>query len=227
MRRFTGHSNEKWGTFVDVKINGPKILRKRLSRNPKKGVALVGSVTDAYQPLEKRYEITRGIIKALVDYQFPFSVLTKSDLVLRDLELLRQHEDCSVGLTITTLDERIRRDFEPYSSPSKKRVDALKVLHENGIRTYVFIGPILPHLTDVRSIVANVHRYVDEVWAETLNIKCGNWMDIEAVLRKNYPRLIPTFKKTVLSEEYWGSIGDELNNVVRKFGKPLIGYFRH
>lgn len=227
MRRFTGHSNEKWGTFVDVKINASQILRKDLLRNPRKGVALVGSVTDGYQPLEKKYRITRGILEILLDYEFPFSVLTKSDLVLRDLDLLRQCNDCSIGVTITTLDENVRKDFEPYSTPAKQKVKALRTLHESGIRTYVFIGPILPYLTNIRSIIASVHPYVDEVWAETLNIRCGNWMDIETVLRNSYPILVPTFRKTVLDREHWDRVGKELKRITREFGKPLVGYYKH
>ena len=227
MRRFSGHSGEKWGTFVDVKINAREILEKNMARNPKKGVALVGSVTDAYQPLERKYKVTSGILEVLLKYKFPFSVLTKSDLVLRDIDLLKQCDDCSIGLTITTLDENVRSHFEPYSSSPAQRVEALKTLHENGIRTYVFIGPILPYLTDIRSIVAAVHNYVDEVWAETLNIRCGNWMDIETVLKSNYPKLVPNFRETVLNREYWDRMGEELREATREFGKPLAGYYTH
>ncbi|MCG2686361.1 radical SAM protein, partial [Candidatus Parcubacteria bacterium] len=88
-KRFTGHT-EKWGEFVDIKINAPEVLEKQLSRNPKKGVALLGSVTDAYQPVEKKYKITRAILKVLLKYDFPVSVLTKSDLVTRDVDLFKQ-----------------------------------------------------------------------------------------------------------------------------------------
>ena len=227
IRRFTGHAGEKWGTFVDIKVNASEVLMKELSRNPRQDVALLGSITDAYQPLEKRYRITRSILEVLLKYQFPISILTKSDLVLRDLDLLKQFSKCDVGLTITTLDEGVRQHFEPYSSSIEQRVRALKVLHENGIKTYVFIGPILPYFTDVRSIIAAVRESVNEVWAETLNIRCGNWGDIETLLRNNYPHLLPGYKKTVLNQRYWDCVGEELTKLCKEFQIPLIGYYRH
>jgi len=227
MRRFTGHTGEKWGTFVDVKVNAPKVLMKQLSRNPKLGVALLGSVTDAYQPLEKKYRITRSIIGVLSEYNFPFSILTKSDLVLRDLDLLKRIGNCDVGLTITVLDDKVRRHFEPYSSSVKRRIKALKILHENGIQTYVFIGPILPHFTNIRSIITAVKDYVDSVWAETLNIRCGNWSDIETMLSKKYPQLLPNYKKTVLDQNYWDKVSKEIKKLCQEFQIQLIGYYRH
>jgi len=227
MRRFTGHSNDKWGTFVDVKINASEVLRKELSKNPKIGVALLGSVTDAYQPLERKYKITRSIIEVLSEYRFPFSILTKSDLVLRDLDILKKLDNLDVGLTITTMNDNVRRHFEPHSSSVESRVRALKELHENGISTYVFIGPILPRLTEIRPIVSTVKNFVNSVWAETLNVKCGNWNDIETVLRNHFPHLTSNYKKIVLDQHYWDQVGEELKKTCQEFNIPLTGYYTH
>ena len=89
MKRFTGHT-EKWGKFIDVKINAPEVLEKELSRSPEKGTVLLGSVTDAYQPIERKYKITRAILEILLKHHFPISILTKSDLVVRDIDLLKK-----------------------------------------------------------------------------------------------------------------------------------------
>ncbi len=148
MRRFTGH-NEQWGHFLDVKINAPEVLARELAKNPKRGEILLGSVTDAYQPVERKYRLARTILKILVSYDFPVSILTKSDLVVRDLDLFKQFSKCEVGLTVTTTDQETARSFEPYASMPQQRIEALETLHRSGITTYAFIGPILPKLTDL------------------------------------------------------------------------------
>jgi DNA repair photolyase len=226
MRRFTNH-RERWGEFVDVKVNAAEILPKELVRVRQRGTALLGSVTDAYQPVERKYKITRAVLTALLEVQFPVSILTKSDLVLRDLDLLKQFEDCTVGLTITTLDEEVRRRFEPRSTSVAKRLSALRVLHENGIAIYAFIGPILHHFTDLRAIFEAVQGIADTVWGEALNIRCGNWADIERVLEEHYPKHLRQYKVTVQDDRYWDEIGKELSRLSEEFQIPLVGFYRH
>lgn len=227
MRRFTGHANEKWGTFVDVKINASGVLKKQLLSTCNREGALLGSVTDGYQPLERKYKITRSILQVLLEHQFPISILTKSDLVLRDLDLLKKFDCCDVGITITSLDDEVRRHFEPYSSSVQQRLNALRKLHDSGVSTYVFVGPILPHFTKIEPILLEVREHTDSVWAEALNIRCGNWSDIEDVLKKYYPRLLPTYKETVLNQDYWDQIGREVKRLTKKLRIPLAGYYRH
>lgn len=150
MRRYSGHS-EPWGEFVDVKVNSPLLLRKQLQR-AKKGTVWVSSVCDPYQPLEAKYQLTRQCLKELAEKQFPVNIQTKSALVLRDLDILQQLEDIEVGFTITTDDERTARLFEPKASTVKERLEALERIHSRGIKTFVFIGPLLP---------ANPERFVE------------------------------------------------------------------
>lgn len=137
-----------WGRFVDVKRNIPAVLAKELKRS-RRGVVGVGTVTDGYQPLEPRYRLTRYCLEQLARFDFPVSVQTKSSLVLRDLDVLRRIRDVEVGVTITTLDEAMRRRFEPFSSPSARRLETLRKLNAEGVRTWAFVGPILPGTTDV------------------------------------------------------------------------------
>lgn len=225
MKRFTGHT-EKWGTFVDVKINAPKILKRELLRKPKRGVVLLGSVTDAYQPIEKKYEVTRTIIKTLLEHDFPISVLTKSDLIVRDTDLLKQFSNCEVGLTITTLNNRVAKDFEPRSSFPQQRLKALEKLHNAGIKTYAFIGPILPDLTELQTIFIALKDKVDFVMAEGLNMKCGNRQDIEKVLEEKYPRLLPIYQSG-FDRKYWDKVNEELKKLSKEFKIPLKGFYRH
>jgi DNA repair photolyase len=165
MKRFTGHM-EPWGEFVDVKVNAPEVLYRQL-RRARKGSVLIGTVTDPYQPVEKHYRITRGCIEALLERQFSMNILTRSPLVVRDIDLFKQFEDIAVGLSITTDREDIRKIFEPHSPSIRSRTDALKTLHESGIATYAFIGPILP-LTPGK-IFEMIAGIVDEVLIDRLN----------------------------------------------------------
>jgi DNA repair photolyase len=142
MKRYTGRA-EPWGRFVDVKINAPEILRKQL-RKTVKGSVMISSVTDAYQPLESKFRLTRQCLELLSESRFPVNILTKSPLVLRDVDVIRRFEDIDVGITITTDDENMRKVFEAHAPPISARIETLRKLKEQGVRTYVFIGPMLP-----------------------------------------------------------------------------------
>ncbi len=165
MKRFTGHT-EAWGTFLDVKVNAPDVLRRQLKRAAR-GSVMLSSVTDPYQPAEKQYHLTRGCLETLLDYQYPVDILTKSSLVLRDMDLFKRFRNITVGITVTTDDDTIRKAFEPYAPSVRKRVEALKSLHENGIATYVFIGPVLP--MNPEALSESIYSYVDRVLIDRMN----------------------------------------------------------
>jgi DNA repair photolyase len=192
MRRFTGH-REAWGQFVDVRVNAPEVLAYQLKRARPGNVSL-GTVTDAYQPLERKYQLTRGCLQALLLYMnFPTTVLTKSALVLRDLDVLREMADVEVAFTITTLDDVVRRVFEPLASPVRHRLEALARLHEAGIRTWVFFGPVLPGFSDSQEAVDTMFATlaqtgVSHILVDTLNAKGGAWWKrLCAGLQSAYP----------------------------------------
>lgn len=225
MRRFTGH-DEPWGRFLDVKINTPEVLARELARKPKRGVALLGSVTDAYQPVEQKYRLTRAILEILLQYDFPVSILTKSNLVVRDLDLFKQFSKCEVGLTITTLDRKVARDFEPHSSAPQQRIEALETLRRSGITTYAFIGPILPELTDLDAIFVAIQGKVNFIMAESLNMKCGNWQNIQDVLKKKYFHFLSIYQSG-FNKKYWDRIEEQLRTLSKEFSTPLKGFYRH
>lgn len=193
-----GHAGEEWGTFVDVKVNALERLRAEAPRR-RRGVVLLSSVTDPYQPLERRFELTRGSLQILLEYQFPVVVQTKSDLVLRDLDLLRGFDDCEVGLTITTIDEAVRRVFEPRASTVHARLEALRKLSEAGVETYVFLGPLLPYLSEegLGELLDELAESVGRVIVDRLNIKCGNLSTIRRALSRHYPDLQPMFESAL------------------------------
>jgi DNA repair photolyase len=165
MRRYSGHT-EPWGEFVDVKVNAPALLRKQLEK-AKKGTVWISSVCDPYQPLEAKYKLTRQCLKELLEKQFPVNVQTKSKLALRDMDLFVQFEVIDVGFTIATDDEKVARLFEPMASSIKDRIDALERLHDAGIRTFAFIGPLLPG--NPEKLVGELEGKVAYVYIDRMN----------------------------------------------------------
>lgn len=165
MKRFTGHT-EAWGSFVDVKVNSPEVLQRQLQRKAR-GRVMISSVTDAYQPIEAKYKLTRKCLEVLLQYQFPVDILTKSPLVLRDLDLIKEFKDIEVGVTVTTNDEKIRKVFEPKAPSITARINTLKKLHNNGINTYVFIGPVLP--MNPEALLENINPHVDSIIIDRMN----------------------------------------------------------
>lgn len=170
MKRFTGH-REKWGEFVDIKINAPELLAHEVKRK-KVGRVWISGVCDPYQPLEKRYMITKRCLDILVENGWPFTVQTKSSLVLRDTETLKGANDAEVGFTITTADEKIRRIFEPGAPSSGKRIEALSKLHSEGIKTFAMVAPILP---GAEGLVTALKGKVEYVILDRLNYHYADW----------------------------------------------------
>jgi DNA repair photolyase len=165
MPRYSGHQ-EPWGEFVDVKINAVQVLRRQLQR-AKKGIVWISSVCDPYQPLEAKYKLTRGCLRELLKNQFPVYIQTKSTLVLRDLDLLKEFESIEVGFSIATGDEKVARLFEPHASPIKERIHALETIHDASIRTFAFIGPLLPG--NPETLINNLDGKVDHVYIDRMN----------------------------------------------------------
>ncbi len=165
MKRFTGH-REPWGDFVDVKVNAPQVLARQVKR-ARRGPLLIGTVTDPYQPAEKRYRVTRGCLEVLLEQGFSINILTRSPLCTRDIDLFQRLEDIAVGLSITTDNEKIRKIFEPRSPSIPSRIEALRTLHSAGVSTYAFIGPMLP--LDPEKIIETLGDVADEVLVDRLN----------------------------------------------------------
>jgi DNA repair photolyase len=171
MKRTTGHA-EPWGEFVDVKINAPELLRKEIARKTP-GRVWISGVCDPYQPIEARYELTGKCLEILVKHGWPVTIQTKSALVLRDIDLLRQANDVEVGFTVTTGDESIRRLFEPKAPSIEERVKALNELHLAGIRTFAMIAPMLP---GAEQLVSMLEGKVDSILIDRMNYHYSDWV---------------------------------------------------
>ena len=136
------HDERMWGTYVDVKINAPQVLDREL-RALRKDEVFLSSASDPYQPVEARYGVTRRCLETLLKHKFPVSILTRSPLVLRDLDLLKKFEWLTVGMSITTVP--VRR-FEPGVPPLSRRIATLRELVAAGIPTWVSLAPVIPGL---------------------------------------------------------------------------------
>ncbi len=190
----------EWGTFVDVKRNLPNILSKEVKRK-KKGVVGIGTVTDAYQPIEKKFEVTRRALEQLLKEDFPICIQTKSDLVLRDVDLIEQLSDAEVGFTVAFLNETHRKLFEPKASPIEERIEALHKLRDEDIRTWAFVGPLLPHVAEEEFLELAgrlADTGVDHVLVDKLNLRRST--------RKNILRRVEG--KERLNSTYSGNISD-------------------
>ena len=213
--------NDKWGEFVDVKINAPELIARESAG--KEGNVILCTTGDPYQPIEEKYKLTRKVLRNL-NKDMKLSILTKSDSILRDVDVFRRFKKCELGLTITTLNEKIKKIFEPFSPSSYARLDALRKLKEDGFYTYVFIGPILPYLTDLEEIFREVSPFVDLLMFEDLNLNSCRKEVFEAI-RENFPELEMKYKN--LSKEFWLEKEMEIKKLGKKFNKPIKIYFKH
>ncbi|MDA4130062.1 MAG: radical SAM protein [Thaumarchaeota archaeon] len=148
------HDERSWGAYVDAKINAPSVLDREL-RRAKKQVVFVSSASDPYQPVEAKYEITRKVLNVLLKHDFPVLILTRSPLVLRDLDLLQQFKWVRVGFSISSVPTK---SYEPGVPSLGKRLEAIKKLSESGITTWVSMAPLIPKLilTDLDTLFQRI-----------------------------------------------------------------------
>ena len=210
MKRFTGHK-EPWGEFIDVKVNAPSLLKNQLKR-AKPGIVAISTVTDPYQPIEKTYKITRGCLEALLDKQFPVNLLTRSPLCLQDIELFKRFKKIEVGLTVTTHDEAMKKLFEPCSPSIPSRIKALETLRKERVKTYAFIGPLLP--LNPAPMVKMLEGLVDAVLIDRMNYP----NKVKGIYRKNG-------LDAYLTDDYFNVIGMDLKERFEKKGISVTMIF--
>ena len=226
MKRFTNHS-EPWGKFIDVKINGPDLIPEKSLKYEGKRI-FMSSVTDPYNPLERKYKLTRRVLQKLIPLQPDLGIQTKSDLVLRDMDLLVQFRNCQVGLTITTVNDTIRKEIEPSTSPVQKRIEALAKLKEAGIKTYVFIGPILPFFTEWKEIVYETKKFTDSYMFENLNIAGTIWSCMRSWLIEKHRNLLEEYERIYFTKSgYWDNVEKDIREFCLKQKVDFKIYFYH
>ncbi len=223
MKRFTGHT-ENWGEFVDVKKCTKPIDLKKISKK----TVFLSSVTDCYNPLEEKYCITRGILRELIKSDCHLDISTKSKLILRDIDLLKEMHDVTVSLSINTLDEEFREDMD-NASTIEERLNTLKTLHENGIKTVLFMSPIFPYITDFKAIIEKSREYVDEYWFENLNLRGDYKTYILNYIKEKYPQYYNEYTDIYIKgkKDYWIKLANEINDYCDKNMIKYSNFFYH
>lgn len=240
MKRFTGH-REEWGTFLDVKI-WPKI------GNPQKYTGkelFIGSVTDPYLPQEKTYERTKSLLLQLRGSGAKISIATKSDLILRDLDLIKTFPEARVSWSVNTLDEKFRSDMD-NAVPIERRLDAMEAFYKAGVRTTCFVSPIFPGITDVEAIIQRVKKQCNLIWLENVNLRGSYKAVIMNYIQNAYPHLVPLYNEIYCkgNRGYWEMLDERLkayaaqtgfdyvtndDSINRPFDSPpvIVNYFYH
>ncbi len=184
MSSFSKHA-EEWGEFIDVKRTSKKINLYKI-KNKK---VMISTVTDPYNSYEEKYGVTRMLLEQLVNSEANINIVTKSKLITRDIDLFKQMKSVEVVLSICLTDEDLKSKLEPCSSSIAERIETLKMLKANGIKTVVFISPIIPMFTDYRQIIEMTKEYTDEYWFDRLNLRSSFKTKMFNFIKQEYPLL--------------------------------------
>ena len=210
MKRFTGHS-EEWGTFLDVK-HWPEI------KNPKKYAGqrvVIGSVTDGYNP--------RKLLEQLCGSGADILICTKSDLVVRDLDLLKELGQVTVSWSINTLDEDFKNDMDA-AVRIERRIAAMKQVYDAGIRTVCFVSPVFPGITDFEAIFERVKNQCDLFWLENLNLRGGFKKTILDYIAGKRPELVQLYDEIYNKHDrsYFEALEKKAEEMAKKYDCPFV-----
>ena len=218
MKRFTNHA-EDWGNFVDVKT-WPEIKHQEKYSGRE---IFLSSVTDSYQPLEAEYKRTRSLLEQLQGSGARISIATKSDLVLRDLDLIRTFPGARVSWSINTLDETFRAEMDSAVS-IERRLAAMKAFHDAGVRTTCFISPIFPGITDPAEIILRAKDICNLVWLENLNLRGDYRKRILDWVHEHHPELDGLYHAIYSKRErsYWYELDELMRDFTASNGLPYV-----
>lgn len=224
MQRFHPHA-EPWGEFVDVKINAVEVLKRQL-RRAAPGDVFVSSACDAWQPVEARYGLTRRCCELLLERGFQVNVLTKSALALRDLEIFAGRT-ARIGTTVTTLDERLQRLWEPQAAPVDERFGVIEAARRSGLTTSIMFGPLLPWLSDDGASIEAMFRRaaalgIERIWIDALNPRPRVWPAVADLLRRHFPELQEPYRRVLFDSgargRYLAELGTRVRAAARRTG---------
>ncbi|MCR4994989.1 MAG: radical SAM mobile pair protein B [Bacteroidales bacterium] len=218
MKRFTNHP-EPWGEFIDVKY-WPEIKNAEKYAGKE---AFFGSVTDCYLPQEKKYGRTRELLEQLQGSGISISIATKSDLVLRDLDLIKTFPNARVSWSINTLDEDFRREMDRGVS-IERRLEAMRQFYEAGVQTTCFISPIFPGITDVETIISKARNFCNLVWLENLNLRGDYRARILQWVHEHHPELDQLYRDIYSKKDrtYWMQLDMQLRAFCESDGLPYL-----
>ena len=221
----------QFDSLVFSKENAKNLLRRELAKGVS-GVIAVGTGTDPYQPAERRFETTRGILEAFAEFSGNvIGITTKSDLILRDIDLLGKiamNNELHVNITVTTMDDALARALEPRAARPDRRIEAVRELRWRGIEVGVFSAPVLPLLTDSTELLENVARAAKRAdaihWhAQPLFLKSAARRRMVRFLEQQFPHLTARYKAhyrkgAYVSPGYRDWLSSKICRIREKFG---------
>jgi len=190
---------------VEIKINAPELLEEKLRTKRKKCMIVTGAMSDPYIPIDESLKLTRTCFELIEKYGFGLTIQTKSNMVLKDLDLLtsiNQKAKCVVAMTLTTFDEELCKIIEPNVCGSAERFAVLKTLRANGIKTVIWLNPILPFINDTVENVRSLLAYCVEAkvhgilcFGMGMTLREGNREYFYEKLDKHFPGLRQRYEK--------------------------------
>ena len=223
MKRFTGHT-EEWGDFIDIKRCAKPINVKKLYHKS----VFLSSVTDCYNPFEAKYQITRDVLKQLTKADCQITISTKSDLILRDIDVLKELKNLIVAVSVNTLDNGFQSDMD-HAGSITRRIAALKELRKQGIYTVLFLSPIFPYITDFKEILEATAEFVCEYWFENLNLRGNYKQEILQYIAEKYPQYLSDYKEIYNNKnmEYWKQLSADIDSYCSQKEIRYTNYFYH
>ena len=223
MKRFTGHT-EEWGNFIDIKrCDKPMNVKKLYHKS-----VFISSVTDCYNPFEEKYRITRNVLKQLKEADCSITISTKSALILRDIDILKELNHLKVAISINTLDNGFQKDMDNASSIAQ-RIAALKELGKQGIYTVLFMSPIFPYITEFKEIIEATEGFVCEYWFEDLNLRGGYKQEILSYIDEKYPQYLSGYRDIYNKKNlgYWKELASSIDSYCVEKNIKYTNYFYH
>lgn len=215
---------------IEIKMNAPELLEQTLRKKRKKCMIGTGAMSDPYLHLEEERKITRRCLEIIEEYGFGLAIQTKSNRILRDIDLLdkiNQKTKCVVQMTLTTYDEELCKILEPNVSTTRERFETLMVMKEHKIPTVVWLDPILPYINDTRENIEGILNYCKEASVKAilcfgmgLTLRDGNREYFYKQLDRHFPGLKQRYiKEFGNSYEILSSRNQELMEVAHSFCK--------
>lgn len=223
MKRFTGHT-EEWGDFIDIKRCAKPINVKKLYHKS----VFLSSVTDCYNPFEAKYQITRDVLKQLTQADCQITISTKSDLILRDIDVLKELKNLIVAVSVNTLDDGFQSDMD-HAGSITRRIAALQELRKQGIYTVLFLSPIFPDITDFKEILEATSGFVCEYGFENLNLRGNYKQEILQYIAEKYPQYLNDYKEIYNNKnmEYWKQLSADIDSYCSQKEIRYTNYFYH
>ncbi|MCP4178759.1 MAG: radical SAM protein [bacterium] len=213
-----------WSNEIQIHRDIVDQLDNELTAIPPQNI-YIGWNADPYQPSESSCKQTRKVLELLSEKGFSVTILTKSDLVVRDIDLLKNMKNASIGISFA-FDKKTRSLLEGYTLCNNVRISALKKLKKAGIDTYAMICPVLPYITDVKSLINILAPHSDTIWVYSLSMSEHtdiNWLNTKTILSSHFPELIEKIEAAAFSPQhpYWKKLRANLEKLKIKRQLPL------